>query len=897
MKSYDKSITAVAVLAAGLVGCVVAATAASITDEGATMRIVKSLVEQHNNDHFNSHRILSSVIPAPKAKQHDDNSNTPTRKNLNHHRILEDEDEDEDGQQDACDGQFIQCLPNAKCVDCFATLETEDIDWTGVSSGTSCDDVVGFLMDGNHCKNLKNDETAKNLFCNVFDACVVWDEDNGGSGYDNDDEIFDPDYVDCSKLTECYWEGMHDNWIGDGVCQDNTHGCYNTEICDYDGGDCCEDTCEIDEDSSSYTECGHDGYACRDPQSDYCDPALSRFCPSNGANGGSSDKKDSVICDSDEIKYRLVMFDSFGDGWDTTALTISPEGTDDVTFKGGLVNGFQGTEFICLSRTAQCYNVKTEGGTWGVEVSWEIKPLSEGSPSIAGGAAPADCDFSVAGDVCEKTCDGSKPDIDPTNDPDYRSFKDLYNCIEDKCIIQLGACNSDASCKECFGTDDVPDYCYGIDSFVAVVDCTMCSCTEKAESQYCAEKTGPGHVIPPPAGEDSGPKECTPRETMAGASAIMDFGKCSDMDEMFILVSDFDQNNFGTLDKFESCAHSFRDEAKHGGRKALECMKILKDTITSPVVEGNDDAPVEAISALAKNLYDHAETFCDCSKKASDACPLCPNFMNFKTLLYESLDACESLDAIDCASWNEFWKPCAKNLEDEFGDSDFTLKDQCDFVKNGCGDEETLTFPAFRRLDCEEELNPEAWGFYKKYSKKCLKGADGIPPSGPVPITPTTPVPAPSKTPSSPTPSKPTPKPYVPSDDPKPYVPSDDDDDDSGSDSGSSDSPSDSKKKSHWLRNFMIIAALGGVGYYFYKKRSDGFNFVQYRRRVFGNRFGGGFGGYGMVSTDGGDIYSNLNSSTTFEPPQLPPTPQMVGGPSMMMPSGAGQQTMGTDMT
>jgi hypothetical protein len=310
-----------------------------------------------------------SSTPSPKFTISRTTTTATSERDTNvRYRILEDGEgddtlNDDDGQQEACDGQFMKCLPNARCVDCFATLELEEIDWTGVTSGTSCNDVIAFLTAGNHCKSLDGDDTAKELFCSTFDACVVWDDDSGSNrGYDSDDDGFDPDYVDCSRLTECEWDGMHTNWIGDGVCHDNVHGCYNTEICGYDGGDCCEDTCEID-DSSSYTECGHDGYACRDPESKNCNPKLSRFCPSSG--GGGSSSKDSVICEADQVKYRLVMYDSFGDGWDTTALTISPEGTDDVTFKGGLVDGYQGTEYICLSRTAQCYNVKTEGGTWG----------------------------------------------------------------------------------------------------------------------------------------------------------------------------------------------------------------------------------------------------------------------------------------------------------------------------------------------------------------------------------------------------------------------------------------------------------------------------------------------------------------------------------------------------
>ena len=158
------------------------------------------------------------------------------------------------------------------------------------------------------------------------------------------------------------------------------HGCYNTAICDYDGGDCCEDTCQVTV-TSSYVECGHDGYACIDPKSTKCDSSLTTGCSNSGRPDNKKDDPSSVQCTGNTTKYRLVMYDSFGDGWDATTLTIQAEGAKDVPFKGGLVAGYQGTEYVCLSKTAQCYNVKTEGGTWGVEVSWEIKPMGEGAPA------------------------------------------------------------------------------------------------------------------------------------------------------------------------------------------------------------------------------------------------------------------------------------------------------------------------------------------------------------------------------------------------------------------------------------------------------------------------------------------------------------------------------------
>merc|ERR1712183_116504 len=148
---------------------------------------------------------------------------------------------------------------------------------------------------------------------------------------------------------------------------------------------------------------------------------------------------------------------------------------------------------------------------------------------------------------------------------------------------------------------------------------------------------------------------------------------------------------------------------------------------------------------------------------------------------------------------------------------------------------------------------------------------------GPVPV----PVPLPTNKPNlapvpAPTPAtqenNPTAKPYIPSDDNgiKPYVPS-----------SETDSDSNKKLKSHWFRNLMIFCALCGVGYCMFKKRSNEFNCIQYGRSMFGNRLRGGFN-YGLVNSSGigeSEMYSSLNSSTTFEPPTLPPTPQMMNGP------------------
>ena len=49
-----------------------------------------------------------------------------------------------------------------------------------------------------------------------------------------DDDTISP-YIDCSSLTECKWDGIHEKFLGDGICNEDYEGCYNTAVCGYDG--------------------------------------------------------------------------------------------------------------------------------------------------------------------------------------------------------------------------------------------------------------------------------------------------------------------------------------------------------------------------------------------------------------------------------------------------------------------------------------------------------------------------------------------------------------------------------------------------------------------------------------------------------------------------------------
>uniref|UniRef100_A0A7S3PDF9 LNR domain-containing protein n=1 Tax=Amphora coffeiformis TaxID=265554 RepID=A0A7S3PDF9_9STRA len=758
--------------------------------------------------------------------------------------------------ESACDAAFLDCLQSDTCVNCFVELETKQIDWASVTSETPCQDVTKFLFAANHCSSMKNDSVGQGTFCKTFDTCVDWSDDG-------DKKKDDPNRVKCSELTECKWDGMHEQFLGDGICHDKVEGCYNTAICGYDGGDCCPDTCHTPE--GSYVECGHEDYACKDPNSSKCDKLLNPVCKSSDDNK----PKPAPTCKDGTTIYRMIMYDSFGDGWDGTKLEISDKkSVNNILYGLQLSEGSQGTEYICLSKTPACYHVDVKGGTWGKEVSWEVKPLGDGAPSIGSGGSPMSCDFPVAGDTsCTNTCTG-KTDEDPTKDPDYKQFKTMSQCISDKCPIQIGACQEDDVCTDCFR--DIPaDYCYADDFFNALLDCAICKCTDSTGTDFCEKKQSPGQLPVDTVDDDDygswTQDPCSPAETVTGGNAVLAFGKCTSFDQTSMMVTDFDQNNFGMLDRFEACAHAWQSKPDRGGNTALSCLQILVDAKDGAFNDYNTpaNAPKEAIKALASNLYNHPEEFCECASKASRNCPLCPSFMNFKTLLYESMDACLSLDEIDCGAWTEFYPKCKENLTRDKGTPDFTKTDHCKYVHDGCGN--AGPFPVFRRLDCDKEVSNEAWTFYTSYAKSCMGNAPAPTPPAP---TPTPPVPTP--TPPAPAPAPSTDDyitPVSPSDK-KPYVPPEE----RGKKKKKSSESGEPKKKSHFFRNMFLLLLVGGGAYYYHKNYGFDFSFLQRYRR------------FRPVSAydQGGEMYSGLTmeSSTSFQPPTLPPTPIDMGGGS-----------------
>lgn len=781
----------------------------------------------------------------PDKKIHNDGIYKQINRNRSHRQL-------EDSPLVKCDLAFMQCITDMDCSNCYESLETANIDWASVDPLTPCTDVVDLLAKSGYCTAVQKGKNSQESFCQTFDACVWIDDDYYFDDYFDEDQA--PNIIDCSTLTSCNWEGMHSTFVGDGICHD--YSCYNTEICNFDGGDCCEDTCLLDV-PFQYSECGEDGYYCRDSKSAACDPFYSADCEEGEEEKG---KEKPVECGKDETIFVLDMYDSWGDGWDNTDITIAMDGKDPA-FTGKLEKGAHGSETICLEKG--CYNAKTGGGVWGNEIAWEIHAGKPGfGPPIAYGGAPMDCSFSVGTNACDNTCTGRV--ADPYDDARL-TYEKLLTCISDVCVIQMGMCEMDRDCAPCL-TDMPPEYCRTNVNYNNLVDCSLCNCVPgEDDDDYCSEKQTSssnngkkdtdGSIFVPkdPEKKQSNSGECNPDQTLKGSSAVMKYSKCTDIDQTVALLTTWDENNFGPLDEFELCSHTFKQEYAHGGKKALDCMRILATIADQP-----ESAEREDIWSLANSLYHDAENFCECTAASNKICPSCNSFTHFKTLLHESLDACVALDEIDCDAWAEFYSPCKDNLYEKFGKLDFNNKAQCEYVSSDCGG--AGSFPAFRRLDCGSEIQKPAWDFYISYERGCLKDVNPRPPPPPAPSPPVSP--------SSPvSPSKPYKPPYVPTSGNEPFSPSEPEPAPAPYTPTSSTSSKEYyPKKKHRFRNFMIFVFLCAGGVFLYKKRNEDFDFQRYRRL---QRFH-------QPPAREQELYSGLTGgmqAPSFEPPTLPPEP------------------------
>ena len=427
----------------------------------------------------------------------------------------------------------------------------------------------------------------------------------------------------------------------------------------------------------------------------------------------------------------------------------------------------------------------------------------------------------------------------------------------------------------------------------------MCSCSEKRPAYCDAKSSGAdasstngssaashGGIIKPPSSSSGsggastgGTSVCSPEQTMKGTYSLVQFSECAYVDEMMAMVTDFDTDNFGMMDLFEECAHTYDEQPLHGGKSALDCMKILHNLIVDENGDEKDASSTstaknakgetlpenigKAISTMASNLYGNADAFCECAANTNKDTPVCASFINFKTLLFEAVDACKSLDAIDCAAWEEFYTPCKKNLVQMYGSVDFDNKQQCSYVESQCGG--AGPFPAFRRLDCGGEVSKSAWDFHTIYERGCLKSSSNSSGNPPSPaVSPPTP-----STPANTSPSSSGKKQYQPysangeSDAKKPYYSPT-----YGDSEPASPATYNDKNSHHFIRNFFILVIIVGVAAYVVRKRRlESFNYARFRQMREARNYTGG------LNSSGDYMGVSMMDSCSFEPPSLPPTP------------------------
>ncbi|CAM9177738.1 unnamed protein product, partial [Ectocarpus fasciculatus] len=291
----------------------------------------------------------------------------------------------------ACGSGFACIDPHAACID--------DDDIT-VDIDESCDTVY---MGDAHCDMSNNNEACA---YDGGDCCECTCEDtpnykcgrwSGFACIDPEAPCVDDDSFTADMLENC----ERPSHVGDGYCNQGN----NNELCGYDGGDCCECTCETPPDDDGACEYQ---FACIDPNARCVDD-------------------DSITFDIVENCHETQ---GIGNGYCSTRLN-TPECAYDggdccsCTCQNDLDDDWGCRTFACIDPEAACVNdddITTD--------MFEIcsDPLDIGDGRCNQGNNNEACGYD-GGDCCECTCE---------NDHD-----DNYRCMEFSCIDPKAACVND----------------------------------------------------------------------------------------------------------------------------------------------------------------------------------------------------------------------------------------------------------------------------------------------------------------------------------------------------------------------------------------------------------------------------------------------------------------------
>eukprot|EP00903_Cladosiphon_okamuranus_P005790 g5737.t1 len=364
------------------------------------------------------------------------------------------------GNDYRCRSEDFACVdPAAPCVD--------DDDIT-IEVAENCGYIDGI---GNGWCDLSNN----NAGCGYDggDCCICTcnapqdDDDYACSDDANSYACIDPaaPCVDDDDITAEVVENCFPRSIGNGYCNHYN----NKPECDYDGGDCCECTCVVDEDDEDDGwKCSHNaGFACIDPAAPCVDDdeitvEMVEHCHNAGniGNGYCDEGNNTAECNYD--------------GGDCCECTCeSPVDADD---------DYICTEFACVDPEASCVDDDSITIDMLDACDW-VTGIGNGWCNI-GNNIP-ECNYD-GGDCCECTCqvqfsNGCQqfacvdPDAECVDDDDITV--DMFENCDSVLSIGDGYCNSGNNNAEC-GWDGG--------------DCCYCTCEKPYASDWLCSANGSG---------------------------------------------------------------------------------------------------------------------------------------------------------------------------------------------------------------------------------------------------------------------------------------------------------------------------------------------------------------------------------------------------------------------
>ena len=207
----------------------------------------------------------------------------------------------------------------------------------------------------------------------------------------------------------------------------------------------CMDASAVNYDASANIDDG----SCLYPETGCMDTLALNFNPAAVEDDGSCTYP--IDC-TDATAYSLMMYDSWGDGWNGVMFSVTSNGEEVFasTLEG---NVSEGSAAFCLNDG--CYMITLYGGSYQSEVSWDL--LSEDGEMVLSGGAPTELSLAV-------NFDGDCGPVYGCTDSLALNFDPLATANDDSCLYPtLGCTDSLALNYNELATEDDGSCTYPVD--------------------------------------------------------------------------------------------------------------------------------------------------------------------------------------------------------------------------------------------------------------------------------------------------------------------------------------------------------------------------------------------------------------------------------------------------